>query len=128
MARVPTSSPRRIPAGFPLDDARGHAKRSAIRSANVLEEIPSPRAMVTRRHVGHFMGMARAMNTLARNERSSVKHELHMYRSLPVGILCCGPAAWSLTNLPSIRTRVWSTWTLRWRAERRKIAAGDEPA
>ena len=43
--------------------------------------------MVTRRHVGHFMGTARqAMHTLGRNERPGVKHWLHMYRALLTGI------------------------------------------
>ena len=46
-----------------------------------------PRVMVTRRHVGHFMGMARqAMHTLGRNERPGVKHWLHLYRALLTGI------------------------------------------
>ena len=65
----------------------GHAKRTAIGNGNVLEEIPSPRAMVTRRHVGHCMGMAReAMDPLGRNERPSGGHGLHMRRLCRPGI------------------------------------------
>ena len=40
--------------------AVGARNESAIRSGNVLEEIRSSRIMVTRRHAGHCMGMARA--------------------------------------------------------------------
>lgn len=112
MARAPTSSPRRTPVGLPLDDGRGHAKRTAIGNANVPEQILSPWVIVTRRHAGHSMEMTRqAMNTPGRDERPRVKHGLHIYRALPTGFTRCAPATWNLTCLPPIRTRVRSTWT-----------------
>ena len=60
--------------------AVGARNESAIRSGNALEEIRFLRAMVTRRHAGNCMGMARAVNTLGRNERPSGGHGLHIHR------------------------------------------------
>ena len=112
--------------------AVGARNESAIRSGNALEEIRFLRAMVTRRHVRAIIWrMARqGMNTLVRNERPSGGHGLHIHRLCQWGFTWCAPAVeiWSLTNLPSIRTRAWSTWTRCWCAAGRKIAGGDEPA
>ena len=70
-----------------MDDARGHAKRCAIRNGNVMKEICSPRIMVTHRHAGSYLDLARqGIKTLGRNERSSVEHGLHINRGLPTGI------------------------------------------
>ena len=100
VARAPTSSPNRTPAGLPLDDGRGHAKRTAIGNGNVLEEILSPRAMVTRRHADPLHGNGEGgMDPLGRNERPSAKNGLHTYRAMPTGIHQVHTATWNLTCL-----------------------------
>ena len=73
------------------------------RNGNVLEEVLSPLVLVTgefhaelrevagqcitRRHVGHYMGMARqARTTLEKPDRQEVKFALHLYRAFLTGI------------------------------------------
>ena len=73
------------------------------RNGNVLEEVLSPLVVVagpahrelqditagcvTRRHAGHYAGLARrAMNMLGREERPGIKYGLHMHRALLTGI------------------------------------------
>ena len=73
------------------------------RNANILEQILSPLTVtttpehvelqaiaghcITRRHAGHYMGMAKqAMNLLLNKPDLEIKNALHMYRALLTGI------------------------------------------
>ena len=73
------------------------------RNGNVLEEVLSPLVVaaspahlelqdiaagcVTRRHAGHYAGLARrAMNMLSREDCPGIRYGLHMYRALLTGI------------------------------------------